>query len=342
MRAWLAPVALALGGACALLGWFDPSRFFAAYLTGVLMWIGVPLGALALVMTHALTGGAWGLAVRGTLEPAVRTLAWWPLLLLPLFAGLPHLYPWARPAEVARDAILAHRAVWMNPALVVQRTAAFLVLWWLTGRLMRTRARSAVAGPGLVLLLFSVTLFAVDWGMSLDTRFASGAYGLIMALSQVLAALALSVLVLAREGPGPAPGDLGNLLLGFLMMFAYVAYAQFLVVWSGNLPAEVAYYAPRTAGGWRAYVAILFVAQFACPFGMLLAPTLKGRIERLARPAALILAARFFYTYWLVMPAFTPGLAPHLLDLAAPGFVGAAWLWTFARARAAWREEARA
>ena len=35
------------------------------------------------------------------------------------------------------------------------------------------------------------------------------------------------------------------------MFWAYVAYSQFLVVWSGNLPGQAAWYLHRNAGGWH-------------------------------------------------------------------------------------------
>ena len=39
--------------------------------------------------------------------------------------------------------------------------------------------------------------------------------------------------------------DLGKLLLAFVMLYAYFAFSQFLIIWSGNLPEETPWYLKR-------------------------------------------------------------------------------------------------
>ena len=52
--------------------------------------------------------------------------------------------------------------------------------------------------------------------------------------------------------------DLGNLLLAFVMLWAYMAFSQFLIVWSGDLSEETPWYIRRTHGGWQ-WVALSLV-----------------------------------------------------------------------------------
>ena len=48
--------------------------------------------------------------------------------------------------------------------------------------------------------------------------------------------------------------DLGNLLLAFVMFWAYVSFMQYLIIWSGNLPEENVWYLHRSQGGWQIVV----------------------------------------------------------------------------------------
>ena len=53
------------GLAVALLGWLvTPAAFPYAWLAALTAWIGWPLGCLALILVHALTGGRWGEALE--------------------------------------------------------------------------------------------------------------------------------------------------------------------------------------------------------------------------------------------------------------------------------------
>ena len=72
------------------------------------------------------------------------------------------------------------------------------------------------------------------------------------AVGQLLAGFAFAVLVGDPAAPKDPPTqllrDLGNLLLAFTMIWAYLSFSQFLLIWAGNLPEETAYYVPRLYG----------------------------------------------------------------------------------------------
>src|SRR5262249_17785 len=74
---------------------FNPGQFFRSYLMGYLFWIGLALGSMGLVMVQYLTGGAWGLISRRTLESAMLTLPALAVLFLPIIFGIPSLYEWS-------------------------------------------------------------------------------------------------------------------------------------------------------------------------------------------------------------------------------------------------------
>jgi len=121
-------VSLVAGGAglvaCLAGALIAPEAFYPAWLHAFLFWLGIGLGAHAIVMLHNMTGGAWGLAVHRVLDAATRTLPLMALFFLPLLPGLSHLYPWADAQREASDHVLEHRRAWLNTPFWVARAAA--------------------------------------------------------------------------------------------------------------------------------------------------------------------------------------------------------------------------
>ena len=118
-----------------------------------------------------------------------------------------------------------------------------------------------------MLLFLAGTFSAIDWGMSLDPKWTSTIYGAMVIIGDALATLAMMIVVagfLASTRPMSeiaTPGrlnDLGNLLLAFVMLWAYMSFCQFLIIWSGNLTEEIPWYLRRTRGGWQ-WVALALI-----------------------------------------------------------------------------------
>jgi hypothetical protein len=125
--------------------------------------------------------------------------------------------------------------------------------------------------------------------------------------------------------------DLGKLLLALVMLWAYFAFSQFLIIWSGNLPEEIRWYLPRTRGGWGAMALAVVVLHFAFPFLFLLSRSLKRSAGKLVLVAALILVMRLMDYLWMIAPNFT-GEHFHVswMDVVAPIAMGGLWLGAFA------------
>ncbi len=332
---------------------FNLRQFFQSYLQAYLFWIGVSLGCLAIVMLHHLVGGSWGFPVRRLLEAGARTLPLMVVMFLPVLLGLRELYVWARPQEVAADAVLQHKSLYLNVPGFMMRALICFVIWigvvhflktWSleqdrTGDASLTRRLQYLSGPGLVLYVLTVTFSSIDWVMSLEPEWHSTIYGMVFMAGQGLQGLAFVIVVahlLARRGSlsdVASPGrfhDLGNLTLTFLMLWAYTSFAQFLIVWAENLTDEIPWYLHRTAGGWQGIALALIVLQFALPFLLLLSRETKRRSQVLWLVGMLILLMRMVDLFWLVAPAFHPqGLRIHWMDAVAPIGLGGLWISAF-------------
>jgi hypothetical protein len=193
-----------------------------------------------------------------------------------------------------------------------------------------------LSGPGLVLFVLTVTFAAIDWVMSLDPEWSSTIFGLIFVGAWSLSGLSFVIAVLAALSIHEPISrvvvplhfhDLGKLLLALVMLWAYFALSQFLIIWSGNLPEEIRWYLPRTRGSWGAIALAVIILHFALPFLFLLSRSLKRDPRRLVLIAALILIMRCVDLIWLIEPRFSSNI--HWMDVVAPIGFGGLWLAAF-------------
>src|ERR1700683_3346332 len=92
-------VFLALCFLVSLVGLGTPLETFQAYLFSYIFWISIPLGCMAILMMHHLTGGWWGYPIRRLLEAGTRTFGVMALLFIPILLGMKHIYPWVNPPQ---------------------------------------------------------------------------------------------------------------------------------------------------------------------------------------------------------------------------------------------------
>lgn len=314
--------------AAALAGWrLDLRALLACYLAAWWFVAGALLGGLANVWLHQLTGGAWGETIRGPLLRAARWLPLVCLLFLPVLLGATLLYPWQHGVPGEPDAAFRH--LWLSPVFFTVRSIGYLLLWSVLA-IVETRARTRSAGRAAVCLLaygVSVSLAAVDWIMSLQPEWHSSVFGWLAGTGQMLTGLALAVLLIDRGAARRCLPDLGNLLMMYVLTWAYLAYVQFLIIWAADLPHEIAWYLRRGAPGWQAVAWVLVAGHFAGPLCILLSRHAKAAPALMGALAGALLAAHLLDCWWLVLPS-VPLVTHHWLWLAplvAAGFGLLAW-----------------
>jgi hypothetical protein len=313
----------------------------------------VTLGCLALGMVHQLSGGAWGVVIRRPIGAATRTLPVMTLLFLPIAFGMRQLYVWTDADLVAHDEVLLHKQIYLNMPFFLIRAALYFAVWnaiayflnrWSleqdqTADAKLARRMQMLSGGGLLAYGFTITFASFDWLMSLEPHWFSTIYGVLILGGQGLSALAFLICVLvwlSRRAPldrivvAAHFHDLGNLMLAFVMLWAYFSFSQYLIIWSGNLPAEIAWYMHRLQTGWRFVGVTLILAHFVVPFVVLLSRQVKRQPDLLLKVAVFVLIARLIDLFWLIAPEFHQhGLAVSWLDVVLPLSLGAIWLGCF-------------
>lgn len=177
-----------------------------------------------------------------------------------------------------------------------------------------------LSGFGIVVYSLTMTALSIYWVMSTDVTWYSAVYGLLFLVGQAYQVLAFAIIVtlaLSRFEPfktvlrGVEQYDLGKFTFAFVMLNMYIAFGQFLIIWSGNLPEEINWYMDRINGHWGVICTIDFFLHWLIPFTLLLSRDLKSNKTRLTRVCQIMILAKAFDLFWLVEPSFKDA-ARHL------------------------------
>jgi hypothetical protein len=323
------------------LGW---DHFLRAWVLGLMLTFGWAVGGLALLMVQYCSGGKWGLLLRRPLEAMSRTLplifVYW---LVPVIF-MKKLYLWAQFKDDGDTAaalkagvineIQAHcinfkRPMLSNDMFVIIGLMCFIIWFFYTWRLNRMALKrdsegpettpywikkfENFAGPGIVVYALTMSAAVIYWVMSMDVTWFSSVYGLLFLVGQGYQVLALSIIValsLSRAEPFKTilrqteQHDLGKLTFAFVMLNIYLAFGQFLIIWSGNLPEEIPWYLDRIRGHWGIIITLDFIFHWLIPFTMLLSRDIKRNKKRLIRVCQWIIFAKAFDLFWLIEPNY--------------------------------------
>lgn len=302
---------------------FAPVAAVQAYHFAVLVCLQPALGCLFLILLHQSTGGKWGQRIMPALLAGSRLIPWCVLALVPVLIFLPSVYHWAGNPQTLGD-----RARFLNWPFFSLRVGIYLMVF---GGLAHSvgRGRKPAAG-GLIAFALIGYFLAIDLVMAIDPDWYSSGFPVVFMAGQGLMALAMAVTLCAGQTAGTADKeqraiwrDSGNLLLAMVVFWSYVAFTQFLIIWTGNLPREIQWYVQRGSGVWRWVTVFLAVFNLFAPFFVLLSRAIKDDPERLRWVAAAILSCQVVYLYWLVAPSL-PGHPPERLWLDAVMLVAVA------------------
>ena len=336
------------------IGFFvNRQEFFRSYLPSFLFWFSVVAGSLAVLMLQYMTGGEWGLMIRRPLGASARTM--WVMLVffIPVILGMKQIYPWADRAWAQQDAVVSQKLNYLNTPRFIAFAAVYFGCWMLWAWRIRALslkfyedrspytdlARRRWAGSGLPMIVLTLTFASIDWMMSLEPRWSSTMYGITFTVGCGLSAFAFVTFFLARLATTEAMEgilksthlrDLGNLLLTFVMFYAYTAFSEFLLIWYANTHEEIPHYLIREHATWGVIAVLLVLFHFFLPFFMLLMRPIKDRPQTITVVTVIIIVMRYVMTYWLVAPSWY-GEEFHYswMNIASLLGIGGVWLFFF-------------
>ena len=329
-------------------------RVWQAYLINFVFWFGMASGSILFVAILNMTHARWGRPLKRLAEALAAFLPVSFVLFWALYWGRASLFLWLHEPVHGKER-------WLNVPFLFARdgigifllAAVATVLIYFSVRADSLRfehnkvpdvdlswKRQNTLSPVLAILYALVlSLLAFDLIMSLDPHWTStlfGGYYFVGSFYIALAALTLFSALMRKNSvlePILRPRhfhDLGKLLFGFCMMTGYLFYAQFLVIWYGNVPEETRYVIQRIRQNpWVPLPWIILGICFALPFFVLLIRKLKMSPGWLTGMSIIVLIGMWLERFFLVAPSIWKGeeMPLGLIEFSITGgFLGAVGL----------------
>jgi hypothetical protein len=344
-----------IGLVLSLLGFFiDRSHFFFAYLTSFAFWLTIAIGGLFFTMLHHLVNATWSVVLRRIAENIMSALPILAIFAIPIFFGIGDLYQWSH-TEALNNPVLRGKAVYLNTPFFVIRTILYLTIWILLARGLyklsisedsgydesRVARMRRISAPGMAVFALTLTFASFDWFMSLNATWYSTAFGVYIFSGSVVACLAfltLTVIHLNNQGylrniiTPEHYHDLGKLIFTFVIFWGYIAFAQYFLIWYGNIPEEIQWYHLRWGGVWSVISLLIVFGHFVFPFVFLISRSAKRSLRMMTFMGFWLLFIHWVDLCWVIMPGHTEHALRGLwIDLATMAGIGGVFIWYFAR-----------
>jgi hypothetical protein len=237
--------------------------------------------------------------------------------------------------HVQEEQILTKKLAYLNPSFFKLRALIYLLVWlWLADRLFRySTAQDKTGDPqwtlklqrfapvATILFAFSLTFAGFDWVMSLEPTWYSTMFGVRIFAASTVLGLALNILVtLGLRRAGVVENeiisvehfhDLGKLMFGFLVFWAYISFSEFMLIWYAAIPEETVYYHHRWDFPWWQTISVmLVVVKFIIPFFLVMSRNAKRSLGLLGLGAGWIATLHLVEMYYWVMPYYSGGELP--------------------------------
>lgn len=338
-----------------LLAWIalvltDANRAWSSFLAGLMVPVTLSLAAMFFIAIHRICGARWTTPIRRVMEGLTSGL---PLAFVAfgIFAifGAKYVYDWHNLAGTPEHHHLFKteaKALWMTPARWTATGAIFIALWILLRDRLISASLAQDAGASIhrphlrwslvfvAVLAYTFTLFAWDLLLSLNVQVVSAMWGIYCFVGALQAFLAILALVLHALRRGHLSQvvrehtlhDVGTWLMGWSCIWAYITFAQYLIIAFANIDEETQFFLMRFQHGYGwLYVAEIGL-RLVVPFFLLLSQSTRTNRPFVNLAGVAILLGAALELVWVTLPAAFPNgwpVAFFLPELAVIlGFAG--------------------
>jgi hypothetical protein len=349
-------VLMVVGAILSVIGLFkSPQEFGYAWLVAFMFYLTLALGGLFLSMVHHLTDAGWSAAIRRFCEHIGSLLfPWLAILFIPVILLATKIYPWLTLNPASDRALSAKWPVFTLTGFCIA-SAAFFGIWWLltarinywslrqdvTGDPLCTRKLRFHSGWGILAFATTVTVAPILWMNSLQYQWSSTIFGLYFFAAcgwmMLATAYVLTVILQRQRVLTPVLRDnqfyyLGVLFFAFTLLHAYFDFAQYFVIWNGNVPDETFWYLIRENGSWWAMCMILIFGHFFLPFILLLPAHVKMNFKLMLPVCLWAWLMNFVDMAFNILPVLHPHGYPFRwlwLQFGCLAFMGGLLGWVF-------------
>jgi hypothetical protein len=347
-----------IGGALALLGLiFYPKHFAFSWLLAFMFFLSLCMGAFFLVLAHHLFDAGWSVAIRRFCEHiACLVFPWMLILFIPVGIFAKTLYTWMSTNPATDASLAAKQPLFSVPGFYIVSATCFLIWWGITRRLrywslqqdktgaaLPTYRMRFISGFGVVLYAITLTFAVVLWMKGMQYQWFSTMYGVYYFAGSVwttLATVYVITMILDRQGVLTEVLHehqyyfIGSLMFAFTVFYAYIHFAQYFIIWNGNMPEETFWYVVREKGTWWYVGMVIIFGHFFVPFLALLRIDVKHLFGYMVPLCIWAWLMHWTDLSFNIMPVLSPNGFPFLwvwLSFGCWAFMAGFLGWAFLR-----------
>lgn len=347
-------ILMGVGAVLSLIGVVcNPTQFGYSWLLSFMFFLSFSLGATFLVLAHHLFDAGWSVPIRRTCENiSILFFPWLLLLFIPIALLAPQIYSWWHENPTFHPSLHAKLPIFTHVGFYGVAIFCFAVWTWLsrglrywsleqdkTGAALPTYKMRFYSGLGVAFFAFSLTFGAIMWMQALQIQWFSTMYGVYyFAGSAWLTLSTVYVITMILDRKGVITDILhehqyyflGSLMFAFTVFYAYVTFAQYFIIWNGNMPEETFWYLWREKGTWWYVGVFIIFGHFFLPFLALLRIDVKSKFNYM-----LPICAWSWVMHWVdmnfnIMPVLHPnGFHVSYMDIGAWAFMAGLLIWRF-------------
>ncbi|NLN31687.1 MAG: hypothetical protein GX158_10750, partial [Bacteroidales bacterium] len=354
-------ILICIGAGSFVAGLFlDRVAAWSAYLVTNYYFFSLSRGGIFFYVIQSITRSGWSSAFRRVPEAMMAYMPFAAVFFLLLYFGTADIYRWSVPETVAGDALLQKRSVFMNVPFFYARVAFCFVLWIIFIRILRKLSlREDSLDPAdhngimalfgkselyskifIFILVITFSLSAFDLIMSIDVHWYSTIFAfknLIAAFLHGVSVMILIIFILHRRGYFSFLNkyhlhDFARYLFMLSILWGYFWFAQFMLIWYGNIPEETVYYYLRWQEGWKVMFFLEIGLNWAVPFMLLLPVKTSRNMTVITIVIAFLIIGQYIDLFVQVIPGTTGILKFGLVEAGL--FLGYAGLFALVVATA--------
>lgn len=295
----------------------------ASIMVGLLFWGGIGQGIVAMTAAADLSKGKWIDSIRPYMQQ------YYPLLLLVPLAFLVYsrhltVYGWAH----------SHPNAWLDGTFFIVRNVFFGLLPFVLAHFYVKSAEKDSPKRGLLAVLYilsfivSQSFMAYDQVMTFEYPFINTLFGPYFFVEALYAGIGFCAVMAGifmlknREKFQAAYKDFVLMIIGFALFWAGLFYSQYLVIWYGNIPEEVAFFSRRLmVPALKNMGLYMLITIFLLPFIALVSRKVKNSVPMISVIVLLLFSGLVVERLVLLIPVahISPlATAVHFILLGIP------------------------
>jgi len=328
---------------------FDAKRTWANYLLNNYYFLSLAIGAAFFGAIQYITQSGWSAMFKRIPEAMAAYIPVAGIFFIILFFGMHNLFEWTHDEVVQQDHLLQHKSPYLNETFFFIRVIVFFGVWTLMSKFLRRISLKEDELGGNVyfeksefysrvfifIIAISFSLFAVDMLLSLEPHWFSTLFAgrsFIASFLHGSSIIALIVIILNRYGKFEMLNrshlhDFTRYIFMTSIIWGYFNFAEFMLIWYGNIPEETVYFVERWHGTYEVLFFANIILNWAIPF-VILMPRKSSRSRVFMVPVIILLMiGQYTELYYIIWPATVGDAKFGLLEIGT--FVGYTGLFSF-------------